>query len=55
VRKKIIEERSLILIGRSFLGKQALGVGGVALAFPYWVQTYLEKRLKMYYLPRMIV
>src|SRR5690606_35428366 len=30
--KKIIEERSLILNRRSFLGKTALGVGGVALA-----------------------
>ena len=30
--KKILEERSLILNRRSFLGKTALGVGGVALA-----------------------
>ncbi|MEP0302447.1 MAG: twin-arginine translocation signal domain-containing protein, partial [Maribacter dokdonensis] len=30
--KKIVEERSLILNRRSFLGKAALGVGGIGLA-----------------------
>ena len=42
--KKIIEDRSLILNRRAFLGKSALGIGGVALGSLLGVSCYRKDK-----------